>query len=817
MSDNSRRPRSAQRISSPVMPSSILSTVLLLAFLSIDRFGLVNGIPALQSGPDSGPSYAGGMAYDKTLNVAYLTGATYGDLFGGQSSDSSGCFLGIAKLPDELNDNIDWIEKEKYGNGPIPAACISLTLSPQQRGAYLIGGTEEGGLLTSIRSPGSHKAEQYGFVLDVAVDRSNPNMEGSAGSGRATKLMGGALLQDEAVQYPKAITSDATNSYIYVATMHTEDTSTNDEYKEHGGDELEHPNFTSGGLKKFGNSYDMIVERMKIEEIPVTTGANGDDLEETLSPTWRKSFGLTSTNNAVEPSDTVHVTGMVEIASAETLVIVGSTRGSGPAFGAASGNGDMDGFMTTLQTAFKTASGNLVEADAGGLRVARLDSANSKDDWITSICAPPPATGANNPLDKDVFFVVGSTSGQVELNGNVPESNYYDAYIAMIDLESLEPLWSKQLPVTGGNMEGGGAASYGIACAVSSDRSLVYFVGGVEDGAALSGETSKGGDDFFVAQFDTVSGDMNWIRQAGTAGDDWLAHGGALAVDKFDNAIVYGDTTGSLFRKREENSKNERDIFLGIFHKEKGAYIDPAEKSGLSNNGGAGDDFLDLPPGTEDSPKPGDNSNGDPADNGNLDMTKDESIPKPKHKTSRSKFLVWIVVLLVATLMATFLAVRLKHQKDVATERSHVFSYLQGFDVEDVDLRHSATGGWHGTYVNKLAHGVNKADPMYPTSGEKPGSFAFETAPLTHSSVVRDSLFVDVDSKPVLGADSDLSEMGTEEGTQSSGSGSQRVGYDGLVGAYDSAYSDMGPRSYSDRKSSLEAGSTNKPWGREII
>ena len=36
-----------------------------------------------------------------------------------------------------------------------------------------------------------------------------------------------------------------------------------------------------------------------------------------------------------------------------------------------------------------------------------------------------------------------------------------------------------------------------------------------------------------------------------------------------------------------------------------------------------------------------------------------------------------------------------------------IYAYLQGFDVEDIDLRRAPTGGWHGTYCNHLAQGVN--------------------------------------------------------------------------------------------------------------
>ena len=52
--------------------------------------------------------------------------------------------------------------------------------------------------------------------------------------------------------------------------------------------------------------------------------------------------------------------------------------------------------------------------------------------------------------------------------------------------------------------------------------------------------------------------------------------------------------------------------------------------------------------------------------------------------------------------------------------------------------------------LNKLAYGINKVDG----GGRSPDGDAYngyETAPLTHSSVVRDSLFMDHSATPSLG------------------------------------------------------------------
>jgi hypothetical protein len=95
-------------------------------------------------------------------------------------------------------------------------------------------------------------------------------------------------------------------------------------------------------------------------------------------------------------------------------------------------------------------------------------------------------------------------------------------------------------------------------------------------------------------------------------------------------------------------------------------------------------------------------------------------------------------------------------------QKSSIFAYLQAFDVENIDLRKSQPGGWHGTYLNKVAYGINKAD----AGGHMPEALEIapinrngtpvEMAPLaslvsSHSSIVKDSLFMDTMSTPSLG------------------------------------------------------------------
>lgn len=82
------------------------------------------------------------------------------------------------------------------------------------------------------------------------------------------------------------------------------------------------------------------------------------------------------------------------------------------------------------------------------------------------------------------------------------------------------------------------------------------------------------------------------------------------------------------------------------------------------------------------------------------------------------------------------------------TQKISIFMYLQQFDVEDIDLRKSPPGGWHGTYMNKLAYGINKSARGNATPASPDGSHSSfentESLSFTHSSTARDSTFMDV-------------------------------------------------------------------------
>ena len=83
---------------------------------------------------------------------------------------------------------------------------------------------------------------------------------------------------------------------------------------------------------------------------------------------------------------------------------------------------------------------------------------------------------------------------------------------------------------------------------------------------------------------DIQSGEIVWLKQVGSFGDDRIAHGGGITSDKNGNAVVYGDTTREFYRHRNGNKDPSfRNIFLSVFDQADGARMPPFTlQNGLS-------------------------------------------------------------------------------------------------------------------------------------------------------------------------------------------------------------------------------------------
>merc|ERR1712196_278089 len=78
-----------------------------------------------------------------------------------------------------------------------------------------------------------------------------------------------------------------------------------------------------------------------------------------------------------------------------------------------------------------------------------------------------------------------------------------------------------------------------------------------------------------------------------------------------------------------------------------------------------------------------------------------------------------IIGLIVFALIVCYCFRTIVESRKKRSYKNGIYFYLQKFEVDDIDLRRAPTGGWHGTYVNKLAYGINDADSKSSSSSDE--------------------------------------------------------------------------------------------------
>jgi len=293
-------------------------------------------------------------------------------------------------------------------------------------------------------------------------------------------------------------------------------------------------------------------------------------------------------------------------------------------------------------------------------------------------------------------------------------------------------------------------------CYVDNAKSAVYVVGSVMNDAKMTQGNvemvNQGGDDIWVAKIDVDTGKVFWLTQLGSQGDEKLARHGSIAVNKNGDVVIYGDTNGSLYRGRGANeSPDTSDMFIMTLDGNSGAVLDDYYLGGTSS-GSVTSTINGVPPVVTVPPKQPSRTQA-PAKPSDADAP--TGAPKPKtdtnaqanevNKNSGEKAgLVFIILFVISAVLTGlyFFMTRQMKKRTAENQKSSIFSCLQQFDVEDIDLRRSPPGGWHGTYMNKLATGHNNADETVFV-GDSPTGGSGDGALLTHSSVANDALFMD--------------------------------------------------------------------------
>ncbi len=561
----------------------------------------------------------------------------------------------------------------------------------------------------------------------------------------------------------------------------------------------------SSGRPNYGKDYMVLLKKVAIEGVnPTCVDASGrvNDCAGSYSNTEQvlASKGYDEQNIAMkqewyqeyEPEGGVDVrpSGLLFAPSGDptgkgdTLIMVGTTSGFGDAFGmGGTDNGyesqdsnsglDLDGFIMKIRTDTGVFAGHSkfdpISSSFVNMHSHRIQSLPMRDDIVAGICSKPLKLSGNQEKMRHVY-VVGSTESMLPgIANGLRDSSFLsdhpvpngkkamEAFLMKIDLDTLDPIWTVQLGAIytdGVSMKGN---TFGFGCAVTPDGDDIYLTGMVNQGGLVTDfstedsrgipSTAHGGTDVFIASYKTIDGSRNFVRQVGSTRDDFPSRGdGGITADRLGNAILTGHTRGSIARKRDlaeykygdKGAYAAADIFVMSFDRATGNHVDIVD-----------DGVLAVAPG------------------GQPQMTKaDAAAVGVVAITLCFVFAAIIGVGIVAykirtgkkkqedrRFMSTNLRGRRQSDKQVMRRRStwgmkrqsSALSALQDLNVM-VEVRNSASGGWHGIYDDEQLQVID---------------FGMSTG--YKDNVVEQSLFMEDDLKEIEEASIDHYEIGDIE------------------------------------------------------
>ena len=713
----------------------------------------------LQSGPDTngGSTFVASVAYSEQSNSILMTGSTWGrffesseqlldenfDMYGNPITDPKivqGCFVADVTLPGSSSTKHNSYEGEEVGNlffthrqrlrtPSTNEACNAIQLFPDTASVMVAGHSEErvNEMITAIEEVTETK--QLGMLFDFAW-----NMQGD----HSLQMTGGQQLSNVEAIYPTAMTSKTNNEAdgLIVAFMEGNNEAKHIDVNE--GDQTQDPE----KYFDYGAGYGFAVGKYSFEEVQVTAKTTVQKIQND----WFVQYNSTDSKAQVNVNDVVHI-------ASGLIMVVGTTNGQGSAFGSETDQGkDLDGFIAKISPT----TGQLI-IEPGFSPSYRVQSNNYKhgNDWANGICHDPADT-------LKVVYIVGTTEGKMPNSKDSVKGT--SAYLMKFDARHMQPIWTKQI--------GANKAVHGMACAVTPDGTSVWIGGSVHDGGVIPNagvKKSFGGMDIFVAKVSTETGGVVMLKQLGSDKDDELALRGGLVTDVYGNAVLVGNTYGSLYRIRTAEETNA-DVFvmtIGLFD---GATAPlPVSEIQKAGTGRIGRVFL------------------------------------------------WMIMIpCLCMILFYFYQLRsrkAKRHSNTTTPRSEVISYLHAFDIEDIELKHSATGGWHCNFVNKLAKGKFKSRKNNKKSTSRPGVTATLSGDFLEGLRRGGSRKSNETESEMLFGDADT----RDESESSTGSllfgGESDSAYSDLVGAYNDK---IKGRKATD-SSNKENVSTPGGWGKEII
>jgi len=603
-------------------------------------------------------SYAGGMHYDPQHNLVYFTGSTFGTFFdstrdlesqtltamgmsAAEAADShlssSGCFLGILKLPSGDGGNPELIYARRFGTSLNMEACSSIELLPGVSDSLLQNGAQfklammghvnptpmtsaevqqsergqgdrslrarglqtsnRGGLLHSIAKthPVTREGRAYSFLLDfdvsLTVDEnfSIGDLPSDTTFSRAYgAFLGGCVFDSSPLVYSVAMTQNARDAnQVYTVSLQSDDDFVNI-----------NPDFEKVVLQS--KMLNANVENGVIERFDGTLGGAGGGGAELVGgvPVYGSDFyvrvqQLTVRSTAelmdVDPTYDEKIKQTFtegwgfgfklndadDVRPSTIVYVKGRTPDNDFLLmgGTTRKNGELDAFVTKLVPPAPTP----VVGQTSGSTVA-----DALQDERTH-----PTNRIDSTTDRDetvtaVCLPPADAYGEVThafiVGSTSPRNGPSVAYMLKMRLNDMSTEWKQQIPSYHVGSHGGDVLGEG--CAVTTYGSMVYLAGTIEGGSALNiGGASKditpvgGRTDVFVVAFDTEFGNVQWAKQLGSVHDDKLARGGGIKVDGDGNAIILGSTRGMVQRSRGSSPRLPSDIFVMSLSRDDGSFI----------------------------------------------------------------------------------------------------------------------------------------------------------------------------------------------------------------------------------------------------
>ena len=397
-------------------------------------------------------------------------------------------------------------------------------------------------------------ADPAGDVLvDPSLDENNDNAGVSADPN-------GRDLADDSTDPQRK------NGVIYIASLSSSDLQMNSNHDHVMDASNNQPDWIN--RPKYGSAFMMTLQR-------INTYPDNDLVGTRLQTVWTTSFPIEGFMPFVD------LGGMIMTADKKRLIVAGSANESGEAYGrVAAGSIDIDGFISVVDTV----TGQLAIDEEGKVVTKRIGT--SKDDLILGIC--------DDPDDPDSFYIVGAT-GPHDMYGDQgldvmgqhiddyphlarmsnPRSMF--GFVQKRSAKTLKVQWAKRWAANKMPFDDGQPSwTAGMGCKAIGDGTL-YVVGIAKEGAHVIRGFGKehNGDDIVAMNFDTSNGALRWVNQFGSQdGSEDLAPSGALAVDLNNDLVIFGHTTGSIFRQRADPNSTTSDIFLATLSRADGKNLD---------------------------------------------------------------------------------------------------------------------------------------------------------------------------------------------------------------------------------------------------